>query len=294
MPGGYGEPEERDFYGIERGRGGFTGSGGLNLFEHWWRPAGESRATVVLVHGLKDHGARYAHVGEWLARRGYAVHALDLRGHGESGGERFFVESFDEYVEDLGAFVQRVRVSGNPSGKPLFLLGHSMGGAVASLFVLDRGPELGGLVLSAPALEPSQGVSPLLIRLSGIVSRLFPHAPVTKVDVRALSHLPEVIQAARKDPLSGDRPAPARTGHEILRAMGRIRARAREMSVPMLVLHGTEDRLTNPKGSERLFELASSGDKELKLYEGLYHEILNEPGWERTLGEISSWLDKRS
>jgi alpha-beta hydrolase superfamily lysophospholipase len=286
---GLGERGERG----ESGAGGFTGPGGIGLFEHWWLPAGEARAVVVVVHGLKDHGARYAHVGEWLAWRGYAVHALDLRGHGESAGERFFVGGFDEYVEDLGAFVERVRAP----GKPLFVLGHSMGGAVTSLYVLDRGPDvpdLCGLVLSAPALEPSQGLSPVLIRLSALVSRFFPHARVTKVDVKALSHLPEVIQAARKDPLSGDRPAPARTGHEILRAMRRIRERAPEMTVPMLVLHGTEDRLTNPRGSERLVELAGSEDKELKLYEGLYHEILNEPGWERTLGEITSWLGERS
>lgn len=276
---------------IERETGRFEGAGGVSLFEHSWRPKGEARAAVALVHGLKDHGARYAHVGEWLAGHGYAVYALDLRGHGESEGERFFVDSFDEYVEDLQIYLDRVRE--REPQKPLFLLGHSMGGAVASLLVLDRRPDLRGLVLSSPALEPSGDVSPILIRLSGLISRFFPRAPVTKVDVTALSHLPQVIEAARKDPLSNERPAPARTGYELLQAMRRIRERAQEIKLPLLIMHGTDDHLTNPRGSERLFGLAGSEDKTLKLYGDFYHEILNEPERERVLEDIGAWLDER-
>ena len=276
---------------VHRGNGSFDGLDGLNLFEHWWTPRNESRATVVLVHGLKDHGARYSHVGEWLAERDYATYALDLRGHGESGGERFFVDAFDEYLDDLEVFIGRVRK--REPEKPMFLLGHSMGGAVASLFVLLRKPELKGLILSAPALEPTENVSPVLILLSRVISRLFPRAPVTKVDVKALSHLPEVIEAARKDPLSNQRPAPARTGYEILRAMRRIREKATEIELPFLVMHGTGDHLTNPQGSQRLFKLAGSKDKELKLYEGFYHEILNEAERERVLEDITRWLEER-
>jgi alpha-beta hydrolase superfamily lysophospholipase len=277
---------------VEWGKGGFTGADATSLFEHWWRPKNEARAAIVLVHGLKDHGARYDHVGEWLAGRGYAIYALDLRGHGESEGERFFGDSFYEYVDDLSVFLQRVR--DHEPEKPLFLLGHSMGGAVASMLVLDRRPEnLRGLVLSAPALEPNDDVSPILIRLSGVIPRFFPRAPVTKVDVTALSHLPQVIEAARKDPLSNERPAPARTGYELLRAMRSIRERAQDITLPLLIMHGTEDHLANPKGSERFFKLAGSQDKELKLYKGLYHEILNEAEWERVLEDIVNWLRER-
>lgn len=278
--------------GVERGAGKFAVPGGLVLRERWWLPRGESRAAIVLVHGLKDHSARYDYVGGWLAGRGYAVYAPDLRGHGESERERFFVETFDEYVEDLEVFMGRIRE--REEGRPLFLLGHSMGGAVASLFVLDRRPDLQGLVLIAPALEPTDDVSPILIWLSGFISRFFPRAPVTKVDVRALSHLPAVVEAARKDPLSNERPAPARTGYEILRAMRRIRDRAAEISVPLLVMHGTEDHLTNPRGSEILFERAGSREKDIKLYKGLYHEILNEPEKEEVLEDIVRWMNARS
>ncbi|MGB3684126.1 MAG: lysophospholipase [Rubrobacteraceae bacterium] len=290
-------PEGQDEPGIKRGQGSFTALDSLELHERWWFPEfpkDQTKAVVVLVHGLKDHGARYEHVGVWLAGRGYAVYALDLRGHGESGGERFFVDAFDEYVEDLVVFLDRVRE--REKGRPLFLLGHSMGGAVAGLFVLNREPGatgLSGLILTAPALEPNENVSPVLIRLSRVISRFFPRAPVTKVDIKSLSHLPSVVEAARKDPLSNERPAPARTGYEILRAMRRIRDRAAEITLPILVMHGTEDHLTNPRGSETLFKRAGSEDKTIKLYKGLYHEILNEPEQEQVLEDILSWMDAR-
>ena len=277
--------------GIRRTQESFIGLNGHELRERCWLPKGETRGVVILVHGLKDHSARYDHAGSWLAERGYAVYALDLRGHGESEGERFFVNAFDEYVEDLVVFLDLVR--DREEGKPLFLLGHSMGGAVASLLVLKRKPKLSGLILTAPALEPTGNVSPLLIRLSAVISRFLPKAPVTKVDIKSLSHLPEIVEAARKDPLSNERPAPARTGYEILRAMGRIRERASEISVPLLVMHGTEDHLTNPDGSEALFKKAGSTDKTIKLYEGLYHEILNEPEREQILEDIVRWMNSR-
>lgn len=276
---------------IRKAQGSFIGLDGHKLRERSWIPEGETRGVVILVHGLKDHSARYDHAGSWLAGHGYAVYALDLRGHGESEGERFFVNAFDEYIEDLVMFLDLVREK--EKGKPLFLLGHSMGGAVATLFVLKRSPKLAGLILTAPALEPAENVSPLLIRLSAVISRFFPKAPVTKVDIKSLSHLPEVIEAARKDPLSNERPAPARTGYEILRAMGRIQGRATEISVPLLVMHGTEDYLTNPRGSENLFKKAGSTDKIIKFYEGLYHEILNEPEREQVLVDIAVWMDAR-
>lgn len=143
-------------------------------------------------------------------------------------------------------------------------------------------------------MEPTENVSPALIRLSGVISRFFPRAPVTKVDIKALSHLPQVIEVACRDPLSNGRPAPARTGYEILRAMRRIRERAQEITLPLLVMHGTDDHLANPRGSERLFGLAGSEDKELKLYEGLYHETLNEAEWTQVLEDVTAWLDART
>ncbi len=283
--------EEGSVPSIRKAQGSFTGLDGHKLRERSWIPEGETRGIVILVHGLKDHSARYDHAGSWLAGHGYAVYALDLRGHGESEGEKFFVNAFDEYIEDLVVFLDLVREK--EKRKPLFLLGHSMGGAVASLFVLKRSPKLTGLILTAPALEPAENVSPFLIRLSAVISRFFPKAPVTKVDIKSLSHLPEVIETARKDPLSDERPAPARTGYEILRAMGRIQGRATEISVPLLVMHGTEDHLTNPRGSENLFKKAGSTDKTIKFYEGLYHEILNEPEREQVLVDIAVWMDAR-
>ncbi|MGI9047772.1 MAG: lysophospholipase [Rubrobacteraceae bacterium] len=276
---------------MRQGTGAFAGSGGVTLFERWWRPDGPVRATVILIHGLKDHSARYTHVAESLAGSGYAVYAFDLRGHGMSEGERYFTRSFDEYVDDTKVFYSRTRE--REPENPIFLFGHSMGGLISCLYAIGQDCGLSGLVLSAPALEPGPGVSPVLIHLARILGRVLPRAPVVKLDVEKISRGPEVVRAAREDPLSDHRPSPARLGSEMLRAMRIVRERAKEIPLPVLVMHGTTDELASPAGSEWLHERVASTDKTLRLYEGLYHEILNEPEKEQVLTDLLRWLDAR-
>lgn len=232
-----------------------------------WRPAGEaSRGALLIVHGLRDHSARYERFAEKAALRGFAVHAFDLRGHGRSAGERVWVESFDEYVADLAKVAARV------PERPLFIFGHSMGGAIVTLFALERPAEAAGMILSAPALKPGDDVSGFLIALTRLLGAAFPRLPVLALEPALFSRDPEVVlDNESEDPLIERGAGPARTAAELLGALERIGARMAELEAPVLILHGTADRITNPDGSRELHARARSTDKTLALYEGFYH-----------------------
>lgn len=273
--------------------GTFPGTGGLTLFEESWRPrAGEPRGVLIIVHGLKDHADRYSELAEALVAGGYAVHAFDLRGHALSEGERVWVDRFDEYVADLALFVDRVREK--EPGRELFLFGHSMGGAISTLYAFEHQQKLGGLILSAAALKPGKEVSGALIALSGVVSALSPRARLLENDEEKFSRDPRVVAAMRSDPLITQGNGPARTGAELLGAMDRIGKRAQELTLPLLALHGDADQLTNPDGSRELIEKARSADKTLLLYPGLVHDLVHEPERERVISDVRAWLDARA
>lgn len=269
----------------------FPGFGGIQLYEQSWRPKGPAKAALILVHGLKDHSDRYAAAAEQLATRGYAVHAFDLRGHGRSSGPRVHVDSFSDYVADLALFAERVRAR-EPS-VPLFLFGHSMGGAIATLYAIDKRPALRGLVLSAAALKPGESVSAPLIATTKFLAVVLPDLPVLELDPAQFSRDPAVVTENKTDPLVVQRSAPAHTAAELLRGIERIQDSMAEVSVPLLILHGSGDKVTNPEGSKQLKERARSADKTLIVYDGLYHDLLHEPEKERVLGDLVKWLDAR-
>jgi alpha-beta hydrolase superfamily lysophospholipase len=175
--------------------GTFKANGGTQLFEQWWQPVAETKAKAVLVivHGLAEHSGRYAQVANYLGEHGYAVATFDLRGHGRSEGHRAYVHSFDEYLSDLGQFLGRVRE--RKPGKAIFVLGHSMGGTIASLFAITRQPDLGGLILSAAAVKLSEDISPLLVRLSPIIGSIAPKLPTLKLDSALMSRDPKWCRA---------------------------------------------------------------------------------------------------
>lgn len=273
---------------ITHAEGTFEGQGGMGLFEQSWRPA-QPRAVLVIVHGLKDHSSRYAATAEALAQRGYAVHAFDLRGHGNSAGDRVWVEKFDDYVADLAIFVDRVKAK--EPGKPVFVMGHSMGGAIVTTYVLSRKPDIKGMVLSAPALKPGSDVSPFLIGTTRSLSGLFPHLGVLDLKNENFSRDPAVVAALSKDPLVEQGSGPARTAAELLNALETIGKNMEQVKVPFLVMHGTVDKLTNPEGSKELQSRAGSTDKTLKTYEGLAHDLLHEPEKAQVLSDLTSWLD---
>jgi acylglycerol lipase len=267
----------------------FTAHDGLGLYEQWWLPEQEPVAVVVLVHGINEHSGRYAQLAEDLNRRSYAVYAMDLRGHGRSEGDRAMVRAFDDYLDDVDVLLERV-IARQP-GKPVFLLGHSMGGAIVALLGILRPPNVRGLILSAPAVQIGGGVFPVLRRLASFASKVWPTLRLVRMGCRFISRDPNVVEAFRNDPLVFHGRFPVRTGAEILRAAKRIQTDAKRLTLPLLILHGTGDFATDPRGSRLLVARAGASDKTLRLYAGLYHEVFSEPEREQVVADLLAWLD---
>jgi alpha-beta hydrolase superfamily lysophospholipase len=269
---------------VEHKDGTFEGVHGTKLYEQSWRPKGEPKAVVVIVHGLKDHSTRYKSLAERLAQQGFAVHAFDLRGHGRSEGVRVWVDEFDDYVGDLDMFVHRAQQAEN--GKPVLLFGHSMGGAIVTLYSITKKPKVEGIVLSAAALDTD-------VSAGGpkFVAALAPAAGVFNLDLKKFSRDPAVVSEGSADPLVYQGSAAARTAVELLGAIGRIQEHMGELSVPVLALHGEADTVTPPSGSKQLIERAQSKDKTLKLYPNLVHDLIHEPEKEQVIGDVVKWMN---
>lgn len=268
-----------------------AGVGGLEIYWQSWLPEGSPRAVVVIAHGVSEHSARYTWVAEQLTARGYAVYALDHRGHGRSQGSRALIDRMANAVADLDALIDRATAAQQPA--PVFLLGHSMGGCVSLAYSIRHQRKLAGLVLSAP-LAALEAASPL-VRLAGhVLSAVAPKLGVFGVDASAVSRDPEVVRDYESDPLNHHGKLPARTVAELSNTVAGFPEAMPRLELPMLLLQGTEDRLTPPAGSEMVHERAGSEDKQLKHYPGLYHELLNEPEKDQVLGDIAEWLDART
>jgi alpha-beta hydrolase superfamily lysophospholipase len=269
-----------------------TSKSGLKLFLQRWLPSGEVRAAVALVHGVNEHSGRYARLADELNAHGIAVHAIDLRGFGRSDGERGLVLKFDDFLDDVEHLL--AWTAQEHPGKPLFLLGHSMGGEVATWFVIARQPKIDGLILSAPALLVGGKVFPILRHLARFFSGIFPRLGIRRMGARFMSRDPQVVADFKNDPLVFHGKFAIRTGAEILRVIRAIRRRMEEIRLPLLIMHGTHDIVTDPTGSRELYARASSTDKTLHLYPGLYHEIFNEPERAQVIGDLITWIEKRS
>ncbi len=270
---------------------------GLELVtQRWLPPDRPTRAAVALVHGYAEHSGRYDHVATFLNARGIAVHTYDQRGFGRSPGCRAYVSSFDRLVDDLDLFLSHTRTAlrkAHGNDVPLFLFGHSMGGAVAALLVLERPVPLRGLILSSPAIVINPDLAPVLRKLARVLGWIAPWLPTVRSPQGAISRDPQVVAAAEADPFNYHGGVRARTGAEMMRAGERIRDQMTALDVPLLIFHGTADELTSPDASQQLYEHASSDDKTLKLYDGLYHETFNEPEKEEVLEDVVGWIEAR-
>lgn len=257
---------------------------GTDLGLRTWRPTGDARGHLTLIHGYAEHGGRYARFAEAVAARGLAVHALDLRGHGVSPGRRGDVPGVDRVVGDVEAFS-----ASRP--KPTFLFGHSAGGAAAAC-AAARLPDLAGLLLSAPYLRNADPVPGWLRGVAGAVAAVAPHVPVRTLDQDALSRIPEEVEAYRADPLVYTGAVQARAGSVMLRLGERALELAPQVAVPTLVVHGSDDAIADPEGSRCWVERTGHADAQLKLVSGGYHELLNDLDRKVVIATLLDWLER--
>ncbi|MBN2047699.1 MAG: lysophospholipase [Anaerolineaceae bacterium] len=270
----------------------FNGHDGIQLYEQVWTPDNTEAigGHVAIVHGYAEHSGRYADTAAFFASRGYMVSALDHRAHGKSAGQDTYIDDFDDFIEDMDIFIQRVKQrSGN---KPVYILGHSMGGLISTDYVIQKQPSVNGVILSGAMLKMGDDISPMLVGVTTFLGKVLPKMKTIKLDGTAVSRDPEVVAKYDSDPLNYRGGVPARTASQMNRAVNYVNAHFEAFTLPVLVLYGTKDRLVNSAGSEAFFQRAKSDNKMLKPYEGLYHEIMNEPEKEMVWSDILNWIER--
>jgi acylglycerol lipase len=277
---------------MEHTEGKFAARDGLSLYYQAWRPDGNPKAVLLVVHGWAEHSGRYSNLVNYFVPRGYALWALDHRGHGRSGGKRGYVNRFSDYVDDVEPFFDLVR--GGHGGIPVFLVGHSLGGTIAVAYALRHQDDLAGLVVSGASLMLGSSLSSALVPFARILSLLVPKLGISSLDASAISQDRAVVDAYVNDPLVFRGKITCRFGAEVLLTQRALSARMPELRLPLLIMHGGADRLSATAGSRMLYEKASSTDKTLKIYDGFHHEIFNEPGRDQVLADMEAWLSARA
>jgi acylglycerol lipase len=267
----------------------FTNVAGQNIFFRSWRPTDTPRGVVVVVPGFNSHSGYYAWAADQFAADGLATYALDLRGRGRSDGERFYVEKFADYTSDVERFVTLVR-SREP-GRPLFLLGHSAGGVVACIYSIENQGELAGLICESFAHQVPAPDFALAV-FKGL-SHVAPHAHVLHLKNEDFSRDPAIVQTMNTDPLIAHETQPTQTLAEMVRADERLKTEFPLIALPVLILHGTADKATRWTGSQFFYDTTGSTDKTLKLYNGHFHDLLNDLGKELVMADITQWIDAR-
>ncbi len=255
--------------------GTFTGARQFNLYYQRWRPEGAPRAILLVSHGFAEHSGRYQNLVEYFLPLDYTIYALDHRGHGKSDGERVQVNDYMEYIADLKTFFDLVRKE-NPL-EDIYLVGHSMGAAIATAYAAQYQDELAGLILSG----------------GGIATDKAPPRPAGLDLSAALSRDPAVVEAYRNDPLVYHGPPPSGRDSAMNQMRERLPELATTIRLPILIMAGAASPLGDGPRSEALFEAVASADKTLKLYPDLLHEIFNEPEWPSVMADMEAWLEKR-
>jgi len=272
--------------------GVFMGVRNTGLYYQGWLPEGEVRAVLLIVHGLAEHSGRYMNLVNRFVPLGYAVYGIDHVGHGRSEGRRLFVDRFVDYTEPLKTYFDMVRCW--QPDRPVFLVGHSMGGLIGALYLMAHQEELAGAVLSGPAVKAPGDIPKAVIMIGRVLSTLFPRLGLVPLEAEGVSRDPAVVEAYVADPLVYRGKMTARLGAEMLGAMERVSAEANRIHLPLLILQGGADRLVDPSGAQMLYEKVASADKKLIIYEGFYHEVFNEPEHDRVLSDVEQWLEGHS
>ncbi|KAL0477561.1 monoglyceride lipase [Acrasis kona] len=261
---------------------------------------GVHRAAVAVVHGLGEHCGRYKELSSTLNNIGVSVHYIDLRGHGKSDGPRVYVNRFDEFLDDVDVLLGNITKNPENTGKPVFLFGHSMGGCISALYVLERlknreySQSIKGLILSSPGLAFAEGnTDSCTVFIGKILSVIFPNFPLKGIDVNNLSRDPECIKAITNDPLAFHGKVPIRTLTEFLGAQQKIENSHKEVTIPLYIFHGTLDKLTCHKASKIYHSGIASTDKTIKIYEGHFHECMNDIEKHIVFKGIVDWIEER-
>jgi len=270
--------------------GYFAGAGGIRLFRRVWRPPGPARGVVINLHGLGDHSALYPSLVEHLLGAGIAVHGPDLRGNGRSPGQRAYIARWDELREDLRALVAQVRAE--EPALPLFLLGNSLGGLIVLDYALHYPDGLRGVIAAAPPLG-RLGVPAPLLALGRVMSRLWPRFAVqTGMDLSGLARDPTVRETLLADPLF-HRYGTARLSTEVVKTIAAVQAAAPRFPLPVLILHGSSDRMVPPDGSRAFIARVGHPDRELREYSDGYHVLFADLDRDRVLSDLERWIVSR-
>lgn len=260
-----------------------------DIYYQYWLPESEPKAILLVVHGLAEHSGRYMNVVNHLVPSGYAVYGIDHIGHGKSDGERVYVERFQDYTKTLKKYFDMIR-EWQPE-KPIFLIGHSMGGLISAAYLLEHQGELSGAVLSGPGIKVPDNISQATIFVGKLLSIIMPKAGLIQLDAEGVSRDPKVVDAYINDPLVYTGKTTARLCAELLKTTQRVTDQATKIRLPIMIVQGSGDKLVDPSGAQLLYDLVGSGDKMIKIYDGFYHEVFNEPEHEQVLNDVKKWLE---
>jgi len=261
----------------------------IKLFEQSFIPELRPKGIIVILHGLTEHSGCYARVSKIFSKQRYSVHLFDLRGHGKSDGSLVFVDSFQDYLDDLSVFLEMVKK--RYPKIPVFLFGQGMGGVISALNVLENRPEVRGLILSAAILDINKIIPQLSQKVFCILGRISPRWPLLKINPSDLSRNAEVVRDYENDPLVYHGKICARTYLELVKASRTLMKKCEEIKIPILILHGYEDRIAKYEDSKELHKKVGSSDKTLKLYKNFSHLLLFEPEAEKVIQDIIQWTD---
>jgi acylglycerol lipase len=267
---------------------GWQTEDGLQLYAQGWQPETEPKGMVCLVHGLGEHSGRYAHLAAFLNQAGYALLALDLRGHGKSQGPRGHTPSCEALLDDIAHFL--AEATARYPDRPRFLYGHSLGGNLVIEYALRRRPQLAGVIATGTSFRLAFEPPAWKLTLGKIMYNLWPTLSMSnELDRQGLSRDPEVVRAYNEDPLVHDRVS-ARLAMDMLQSGLWSLEHATEFPLPLLLMHGGADRLTSAQASR---EFASQAGHlcTLKIWDGFYHEIHNEPEQRQVFAYLLEWLD---
>lgn len=268
--------------------GNFKSIRDLNIYYKGWLPDGDVKAVILIIHGVGEYCERYTNVINHFVPLGYAVYGLDHIGHGKSGGARSMIVRFEDFTEPLITYYKMVK-DWHPH-QSIFIYGHSLGGLITSFHLLEHQTDFKGAIISAPAVKIPDNISPMVIAIGKILSTIAPKAGLIGLDTNYLSHDKTVVDTYNADPLVFHGKMPARLSAEMLRAMSRVADDARKITLPLFIFQGSGDKIVDPAGAQMLYEKAGSKDKTIKIYEGLYHEVHNEPERGKMFADLEGWL----